>query len=214
MARFNRTLAAAIGLLAGAFAGTSSADDHPRVELTPYYGYRFGGQFDTDNPPPATNQSADMNSSGAWGVDLGIYRDRASFYELLYSHQSTDLNNKDPALKGKNVTVQYMQAGGTLLFPGNPHVVPYFSATIGATQFGASGYGSDTKFSGSLGGGVRFPFGGHFAATLGVRGYLTAVSGNTSFFCASGSNGGTCLVKTSGSGFFQGEGLIGFTAMF
>jgi len=92
--------------------------------------------------------------------------------------------------------------------------VPYLSLTIGATKFDAGGgYGSETKFSGSLGGGVRFPFGDHFAATLGVRGYLTAVNSDTEFFCT-GSGSVNCLFRTTGSTFFQGEALLGFTVVF
>jgi hypothetical protein len=207
---------AAVVTLGGLFglASTAGAEDQPRAELTPYIGYRIGGQFDLENPPPDTNSSADLQDGSDWGVDLGIYRDRNSFYEILYSHQSTGLDTSDPALKGVDVAVEYLQAGGTLLFTDNEHYVPYLSLTIGATRFDAGGsYGSETKFSGSLGGGVRFPFGGHFAATLGARAYYTVVNSDTQFFCT-GSGSVNCLVRTSGSGFFQGEALLGFTAVF
>jgi hypothetical protein len=147
-------------------------------------------------------------------VDLGIYRDRTSFYEILYSYQSAGLNTNDSSLKSTDVTVEYLQVGGTLLFEDHEHYVPYLSLTVGATKFGAGGgYGSESRFSGSLGGGVRFPLGEHFAATLGARGYLTIVNSDTQFFCA-GSGSVNCLFRTTGSTFFQGEGLLGFTAVF
>jgi hypothetical protein len=203
-----------LAALAGACAVSAQAADRPRFELTPFAGYRMGGDFDLDDPPEGMSDSAELDNSASWGVDLGIYRDRNSFYEILYSHQSAGVSTGDPALDGKDVTIQYLQVGGTLLFP-HEHYVPWLSLTVGATQFSASGsYGSETEFSGSLGGGVRFPLGDHFAATIGVRGYVTAVDSDTSFICASGGNGGACLFKTTGSAFFQGEALLGFTAVF
>jgi len=214
MSTFRWLAVAVVGLPLVLLAPVASAGDKPRAELTPYIGYRMGGQFDVDDTEATGNKSVDLQNSGDWGVDLGIYRDPTSFYELLYSHASEGLDTSDPSLKGVDVTIEYLQVGGTLLFTESEHYVPYLSLTVGATKFDAGGgYGSETKFSGSLGGGVRFPFAEHFAATLGVRGYLTAVSSDTEFFC-SGSGSVNCLFKTTGSTFFQGEALIGFTATF
>jgi hypothetical protein len=214
MGMFKWAAAAIAGLQVVVLASGARADDNPRVEITPYIGYRMGGQFDLDNPPSSGSGSVDLQDSSDWGVDFGIYRDPSSFYEILYSRQSTGLDTGDPALKGVDVAIEYLQFGGTLLFRDHEHYVPYLSLTIGATKFDAGGgYGSETKFSGSLGGGVRLPLGRHFAATLGVRGYLTAVNSDTEFFCT-GSGSINCLFRTTGSTFFQGEGLLGFTAVF
>ncbi len=220
MNTFRWILAAVLALQVGLPATVARAEDEssdeftPRVELTPYIGYRMGGDFDVEESAPDTSKSVDLQDSGDWGVDLGIYRDRTSFYEILYSYQSAGLDTSDSSLKGVDVTIQYLQVGGTLLFDDHEHYVPYLSLTVGGTRFDAgSGYGSETRFSGSLGGGVRFPIGEHFAATLGVRGYLTVVNSDTEFFC-SGSGSVNCLFRTSGSTFFQGEGLLGFTAVF
>jgi len=220
MGKFRGTLAAVLILQVVLPATMATAGDEPgdrfkpRVEVTPYIGYRMGGQFDIDDSAPDSGKSVDLQDSGDWGIDLGIYRDRTSFYEILYSYQSAGLNSNDPALKGVDVSIQYLQFGGTLLFDDHESYVPYLSLTVGGTKFDAGGgYGSETKFSGSLGGGVRFPIGDRFAATLGVRGYLTVVNSDTQFFC-SGSGSVNCLFRTTGSTFFQGEGLLGFTAVF
>ncbi|MFO1406826.1 MAG: hypothetical protein U1F08_04730 [Steroidobacteraceae bacterium] len=195
-------------------AASASQRFDPAFELTPWVGYRFGGQFDVDAPPPGAPGSVDLDGSASWGVDLGIYRDRNSYYEIFYAQQSAGIDSNDALLKGVDVSVQYLQAGGTLLFREHEHVVPWLSLTIGATRFDpGGGYGSETKFSWSLGGGVRFPFGDHFAATLGLRGYMTVVSSDTAFLCT-GNGDAQCLLKTSGSGFYQGEALLGFTATF
>jgi len=92
----------------------------------------------------------------------------------------------------------------------------YLSMTIGATRFDAEGgrYDSKSRFSGSLGGGLRMPFGEHVAATAGVRGYLTLVDSNTGILCVSGGGEGGCLLKSSGSTFFQAEAQLGLTFVF
>jgi hypothetical protein len=220
MSTFRWALAAVLVLQVGLLATAARAEDEssdgftPRVELTPYIGYRMGGQFDIEDSAPDTSKSVDLQDSSSWGIDLGIYRDRTSFYEVLYSYQSAGVDTNDPSLKGVDVTIQYLQVGGTLLFDDHESYVPYLSLTVGGTKFDAGGgYGSETKFSGSLGGGVRFPIGQHFAATLGARAYVTLVNSNTEFFC-SGSGSVNCLFRTTGNTFFQGEGLLGFTAVF
>ncbi|NJD32956.1 MAG: porin family protein [Gammaproteobacteria bacterium] len=214
MQTLSRTLlTAAIALLGVA---TASAADKPTVEITPFIGYRMGGQFDVNNPTAGYDNSADLQDSSSWGVDIGIYRDATSFYEVLYGYQSTSLDTNDPSLKRADMKVEYYQVGGTLLYPMDSWAVPYLSLTVGATRLDAkgAGSGSDTKFSGTLGGGIRVPVGNNFAVSLGVRGYLTAISSDTQFLCASGGGNGSCLIKSSGSTLFQGEALVGFTAIF
>jgi opacity protein-like surface antigen len=215
LARFLIPAAACAGLLLAAVP--ARADESPTFEVTPFAGYRIGGQFDVTDPVTSATDSVDLKSGGSFGVDFGFYRDGTSFYELLYSRQATSLDSNDAALKGVDVTVEYYQVGGTLTFPEqSPHFVPYLSLTVGATRIGVDATGADTqtKFSGSLGGGVRIPFTDNLAANLGVRGYLTLIESDTDILCVSGSQGGTCLLKSSGSTFIQGEAQLGLTFRF
>jgi hypothetical protein len=204
---------AAVALLG---ASGAWAVDKPTVELTPYVGYRMGGQFDVNDPPAGYDDSVDLEDSGSWGVDFGVYRDPVSFYEILYSQQSANLDSSQPGLKGADVKVEYFQFGGTLLYPQDSWAVPYLSLTIGATRFDVQGGGSDseTKFSGSLGGGLRVPVGSNFALNFGLRGYLTAVDSDSQFLCVGTGGSANCLIRSSGSAFFQGEASLGFTAIF
>ena len=157
----------------------------------------------------------DVEDGGSWGVGLGVYANGRGTYDLLYSKQTTGLDSRIPALAGVDVTTEYYQLGGTAFFPGEQWVIPFLSMTVGATRFSAGGgYGSDTKFSGSLGGGLRLPFSEHLAGTLGVRGYLTFVESDTDFFCVSDSEGASCLLKSSGSTYFQAEATVGLTLRF
>lgn len=208
------TATAALALL-----GTASAwaDGKPTAEITGFAGYRMGGQFDVNDPTTGNDDSVDLQDSGSWGVDIGIYRDATSFYELLYSQQSSDLDSGDATIKRADVNVEYFQFGGTIMYPYDDNwFVPYLSLTIGATRLDVQGAGSksDTRFSGSLGGGVRIPISENFSMTAGLRGYLTAVDSDSEFLCVGTGGSANCLIRSSGSAFFQGEALIGFTGMF
>jgi len=186
----------------------------PRFEVTPFVGYRMGGSFEQEATETSPARDADLDDGSSWGVDLGLYRDGSSFYELLYSTQSTSMDSSDPTLSRVDVQTDYYHFGGTLLFADEQWMVPYLSLTAGATRFSADDYDSETKFSMSLGGGVRLPFNDHLAATLGLRGYLTFVDSDTNFLCVSGGEESGCLVKSSGSTYFQGEAQLGFTLRF
>lgn len=202
---------AVVALLAPV-AAAQAAD--VRLEITPYLGYRLGGDFDAEGPDGAPSTSVDVEDGDSWGIDIGLYGRPDGFYELLYSTQSTGLDSRDPALAGVEVTTEYYQLGGTAFFPGDQWLVPYVSMTVGATRFSADGYGSETRFSGSLGGGLRLPFTDHFAATIGIRGYLTLIESDTAFLCVSEAGEAACLVTSSGSTFFQAEAQLGLTARF
>ena len=213
--RPKRNSIVAVALLALFSAAPAARADGVRAEITPFLGYRVGGGFDAQAPDGTVAEGGDVEDGSSWGIDVGIYARPDAFYEFLYATQTTSLDSKDPLLAGVDVTTDYYQFGGTAFFPGEQWPVPYLSLTIGATRFSADqGYGSDTKFSGSLGGGLRLPFNENFAATLGVRGYLTLVESDTRFFCESGEGEGGCLVRSSGSTFFQAEATLGLTLRF
>lgn len=205
-----------VAAVAGLLPAPARAADAPRFEITPFAGYRTGGNFDIEpTTEGGTTQSADIGDSASFGVDLGLYRDRNSFYEFLYSRQGSSLDSKVAAIDNVDVTVEYYQFGGTAIFPQeSEHVLPYLSLTLGATRFTADGYDSDTKFSASLGGGLRVPFNEHLAATLGLRGYVTFIDSNTQFLCVSNGGESSCLLRSSGSTLFQAEAQLGLAVRF
>lgn len=212
--RFLRSWLAPLTVLALLTPASEARAADVRFEVTPYLGYRLGGGFDAEGPDGTSSESIDVEDGSSWGIDVGLYGRPDGFYEFLYSTQSTGLDSRDPALAGVEVTTEYYQLGGTAFFPGEQWLVPYVSMTVGATRFSADGYDAETKFSGSLGGGLRLPFNDHFAATIGVRGYLTFVESDTAFFCVSDAEEAGCLVTSSGSTFFQAEAQLGLTARF
>jgi hypothetical protein len=197
-------------------AALPASADAPRFELTPFVGGRVGGSFDVVNPDDAES-SVDLGSGASFGIGLGMYRDQQSFYELLYSTQKAGIDSRDPLLDGIDVSIDYLQFGGTAFFPQDSNLyVPYLSLTIGATFMRPDDddYDSETKFSGSIGGGFRFPLSENLGVNLGVRGYLTLLDSDTRLFCNSDADGAQCLVQSSGSTLFQAEAQLGLSVRF
>ena len=192
------------------------AQSAPRFEITPFAGGRVGGGFDVENETTGEEDSADLDSGASYGLGLGLYANETGFYELLYSRQSSSLDSRDLAINDLDVDVNYLHVGGTAMFPDERFYIPYVSFTLGATFFEPSPgrYDSETRFSASLGGGFRFPVNDNVAFLLGLRGYRTLIDSNTDLFCVSDSGEGGCLVKSSGSTFFQTEAQLGVTFTF
>jgi hypothetical protein len=186
----------------------------PSTEFTPFAGYRIAGDFRVGEEPGAPR--ADVDDGASWGVDIGLYRDAQSYYQLLYSRREAKLRGADPALQGTDLRIEYLHFGGTLLFPQPRGYTTYFSVTVGLTRLdaGASGYDAERKFSASVGGGFRFPLTGTLEATLGVRGYMTFFDRDSDIVCVSGDGGAGCLLRTSGRSVWEAEGIAGLTFLF
>ena len=212
--RFRATWLIAPALLAAGPVAAQDAeresDFRPRFELTPYLGYRFGGEFDYEDAAISTN--IELGDATSFGVSLGLYRDRGSYYELYYGHQTAPMQSDNLQLGDVDLTTEYFHVGGTLLFRNVNWFTPYLSMTAGVTRFDpdASGLTSESDFSLSLGTGVRLPVTEKLAVLVGFRGYLTFVDSSSTLFCAS-SGGAACVFRITGSSFFQVEGQLGLT---
>jgi len=206
-------LATAVG---GLLAAPEASADGPRFEVTPFVGYRLGGQFEAEPASDGSTESVDLEDASSWGIDLGLYRDQTSFYELLYGRQTAGLDSNDAVLSGVDVVTEYLHFGGTLLFADERFYAPYLSVTIGATRLSADegDYDDELRASASIGGGFRFPLGDTFAITAGARAYVTFINSDTDIFCVSTSENAGCLLKSSGGTFWQGEAQLGLTARF
>lgn len=208
-------LARALALVAVLAAATVQAEA-PRFGITPFAGGRIGGGFDVEDETTGEERAVDLDNGAGFGIDLELYAHENGMYELLYSSQSTEFDANEPALDGVDIRVDYLHVGGTALFPQDRWFVPYLSMTIGATFLEPTEgkYDSETKLSGSLGGGFRFPVNEHLEVVLGLRGYLTLIDSDTDLFCVSGPEQAGCLIKSSGSTFFQTEGQLGISFVF
>jgi hypothetical protein len=188
--------------------------ESPRFEITPFGGYRIGGEFDVEDAQGNDLRDADLDDETSWGVGLALYRDPNAYYELLFSRQETRFDDPDPALGSVDITTEYYHVGGALLFNEGGWLRPWLSLTLGLTRFDVEDSGSEYKFSGSLGLGWRMPVGERLSFVVGVRGYGTVIDSDTELYCNTGDGRGECLVRSSGDVVLQGEATVGVALRF
>ncbi|MGH8285200.1 MAG: outer membrane protein [Steroidobacteraceae bacterium] len=198
--------AVAVSPLAAAQDQGPSAHGPPAFEITPFISYRTGGDFEVSS----TGEEVDLEDSRTFALALNLRIDEGSQYELFYSKQNTELE-RGSSLGSVDVEVEYLHVGGTLTVDDTQRFKPYIVGTLGATRFSPDPPQArdETRFSVSVGGGLRVPFSERFSLRLEARGYLTFVDTDSSFFCETGSFGGVCEVRASGNTFIQYEALAG-----
>jgi opacity protein-like surface antigen len=188
--------------------GDSSA---MRWEITPFAAYRMGGDFDISGAPGG----GDLDDHGSFGLAVNLAIDETASYELFYSRQEASFANTS-AVAPFDLDVEYLHVGGTLLLNDELPIAPYMVGGLGLTRFSPqTGPGSDdSRFSLSLGAGVKMPVTQHFGVRLEARGYVTFVNSDSAFFCVSDSQGGACAIQAKTDSFFQYELLAGATFSF
>ncbi len=188
-------------------AGLVQAGYADILEITPFYGYRFGGEFEDAD----TGAEFDIRDSPCWGGMLGIPLSKISRIEFYYSRQETELRSEDDlfaSTKLFDLDVDYYHLGSTLILPEGPWQ-PFVGVTIGATHLDPDAPDTDslTDFSIGINGGVRFVPTDHFGVYLAGRGLFTAMEGDVAFRSESGAT----TVRINSDGFWQVElqaGLI------
>src|SRR5215470_11457810 len=123
--------------LSSLYVGSAAADGHdPRFELTPYLGYRIGGEFHQQDGS-ATYKLDEGNSAGL--IFNIVARDVNTQWQLLYGQQRTNLATQTVlAPSGRlGLDVEYFQFGGTYLFDDyGDDARPFIALTAGVTHFG------------------------------------------------------------------------------
>lgn len=188
------------GLLCPAIAGAVD------IEISPLVGYRFGGQFEEET----TGEDVDVKEAAAFGLAVDVEYSPDQMIEVFYSRQSTSIEDTSPTI---DIDVEYFQIGGVAEFTQDNYT-PYAVGTLGATRFSPDGdFDSETRFSLTFGGGVKWFFNERWAARVEGRAYFTFFDSDADVFCVS-SGGATCLFRVSGSLVWQIEALAGVTFRF
>ena len=156
-------------VLAGA-AGPGAARAAGMVEVTPYYGYRLGGEF-TDINFSGTGD-LEIEDSSAYGLILSFNVNPNAQIDLQYSHQASELQGGGGGfLSGSKIfdlDVDLWQVGGNFT-GGDPKdpVRGYVGFSLGVTDFEpkSSGLEGDSQFSFTFYGGAKVGLAKH----LGLR---------------------------------------------
>lgn len=173
----------------------------------------MGGSFDDE----AGLQDFELRDANAQGLIVNGRVEENTQWEFLLGRQSTSVDIQgllvdDPLL---DIDVGYVHLGGTYLFDGD-NVRPFIALTLGATRFNPDppGFGSETYFSASFGGGWQFNATKRFGVRLEARAFTTFLDSDSSLFCQSDAGGAACLIAVESNTLTQWEARAGVVFRF
>lgn len=186
----------------------------PRFELTPFAGYRIGGEFD-ELDSDGRFETAESQSEG---LIFDIRQRADAQWEILYAHQSTQLFSDQgfpPTGSGLDLDVDYLHFGGTVLF-AEGDVRPFVAMTVGLTRFEPHEplYRAESYFSASIGGGVQLRADRRVGIRLEGRVYASLIDDDGGIFCGSVGGAGFCAVRIDGKALYQWEARAGLVFRF
>jgi hypothetical protein len=163
-------------------------------ELAPFGGFQFGGSFATPAGVPVS-----LHDSFDYGGTFDVPIAESWRLGLLYSRQSTDLRGQGSSF---DVTVERWLASA-VEEQGEGKVRFFGEALVGITRFvpGLNGVGSDVRFTGGVGLGVKRFLSDKLGVRAQARVFYVFSQASSGAFC----NNGNCLFLFSGSGLWQGE---------
>ncbi len=174
------------------------------IEITPYAGYRFGGEFEDGD----SGEKLKLEDAPAWGLAVDFDYGKNGQIGFLYSHQSTKFRDENilPDNTQLDIDFDYLQFNSTYLFDGT-HTRPYIAGGLGMAYLKPDypGFNSTTRFSFSLGGGLKWYANKNLGIRFDVRGFGTILESGTAVFCANGA----CNIHVTGGGVFQLETSLG-----
>jgi hypothetical protein len=169
-----RTFGAAV-LLAGSCSLSWGATE-VRLEVTPFAGYQFGGEFDLD-PNTGTTENLDIRDAANYGflVSAVMGKKGAAGVGALYVRQDTVMDSDPFAGSGEtDLRVEYYQFEGRYAWPRGISL-PFVSASVGITRYEAVGFDSDTRPSGTIAGGLILQTSKHVGLRFEGRYYGTLI---------------------------------------
>lgn len=199
-----RSLLMVAGLLAchatGALAQT--------VEVSPFAGYRFGGDFFER----VTGQPVDLDGAPAIGGIVNVAMHDGLWFEGLFTHQDAQVSVPGGPLAPParwRITVDHWLGGGLQEF-GQGRARPFLTGMLGLTRYGAQG-DNEIRFVLSAGGGVKLRPTRHLGGRLDGRVHATFadIDGRT-IVCSPG----FCLVALSTDVVWQAEFSAGLVIAF
>ena len=210
-----RILMFAIGLTLAAIAAPGAmAQDTVRGELTAFWGYRIGGDFDGVDDPSINDLEVD--DAGAYGLALTVPVGEEAAFVSFYSRQESALTagtflGFDEDLF--DLDVENLHIGGSYR-PGSDQdtIRGYWEFTLGLTRFDpAGGRDSETRFSFGIGAGVQLRLNPWLGLRLQGRWVPTVIDSDDEVFCDPNN---VCFIVFDTEYFTQTEISAGLTFAF
>jgi hypothetical protein len=177
------------------------------VEVAPFGGYRFGGDFFE----LVTNQSVDLDGAPVVGGVVNVAMWEGLFVEGLFSHQDAQVTVPRPSAPPVRfrITVDHWLGGGLQEF-GYGRVRPFLTGLLGLTRYAGEG-DNEIRFAVSAGGGVKLWPTRHLGLRLDGRVFTTFVDiEGRAIACSPG----VCLVALDARLAWQGEFTAGLAFAF
>jgi hypothetical protein len=189
-------------------AGHASTLRAQGIEVAPFGGYRFGGDFFE----LVTGQPVDLDGAPAFGVALDVPLSNGLQVEGLFSHQDAHLSTPGRPFGPEthwHIIVDHWQVGGLQEFDYGP-TRPFLTGLVGLTRYAAAG-DSEVRFTVGGGGGVKlFPW-PYLGLRLDSRVFATFVDGNGTLIACSP---GICFVALNANIVWQVEFTAGIVVRF
>ena len=212
-------LVAAVAM--GVAAAPAAAQEPPfRFEITPYAGYRVGGEFEPQEAEPKAPGGFELHEGNAEGLIFDIRTSEGNGqWELLYAHQATKLDTQPSFVGGPtlDLDVSHFQFGGAYLFHDySDTLVPFIAMTAGVARFEPRLDEADAEdfFSWSLGGGVHLRADRRIGVRLEARVYGTLIDDDSALFCVVSPTVNSCAVRVEGDQLYQFEARVGLVGRF
>lgn len=182
-------------LLAAAASGAATAQVREgTVEISPFAGYLFGGEF-ASGSTSLFGFEVEADDDATFGIRVGYNVTDTFQMEFQASRTETEFVTDDDELfdpSGESfgdLTIDYFMGYGTFNF-GRRRAVPYITIGAGVARLDPDVPGTnarrDTRFTGSLGVGVKAFVNPHFGFRFDGRGYATSLGDRDDgddFFC-------------------------------
>ncbi|MEQ1802123.1 MAG: outer membrane beta-barrel protein [Gammaproteobacteria bacterium] len=184
------------------------------IEVTPFAGYRLGGEFESTDLGTTNGAGIDIDDASSYGLIVNWPSVENTEWEIYLGRQSTSLETDElfdpPGTAPAKLDISYLQAGGTYWFEGD-RARPYIVATLGASRFEPddSSFDSETFFAFGIGGGYKIMPTSRIGLRLEGRVLGSVVDSDQAVFCRSGGAASGCLIAVSGSMVWQWEVLAG-----
>lgn len=176
-----------------------------QFELSPFIGYRMGGDF--DHEVNSTESSIELEDTTSLGAVLAWNYDGKRQGELLFSHYSTEFSNQlgdseSTIFESADIGVSYLHLGGNV--PIASGALPFWlSGGLGISYIKPDDNALDdeTHFSMNLGLHTQVNLSDQLALKIGARGYGTFFDSDSEIFC----NNANCTITVSSEVWLQGE---------
>ncbi len=189
--------------------GSATADAQQqrrtRIELTPF----IGVGLDSELKDADTGEPVRIDEAAVYGLSLGLRMDQQRWLEVFASFQQTSVSEGSLFESPEQIDLEIatLQAGGSYLFLHGP-VQPFVVGTLGMTRFSPKmdGLSATTRFSGSLGGGVKLFVFRNVGLRIEGRGKGVLLTSDTGVLCSGG-----CFARTDSKVLVQMEALASVT---